>query len=198
MSNHALDFLPSNPTHFRLWWENKDWDKKCLNTVYVCGCYLDKPDCSRWFFLIYFFIYILAFLPLSVSQISIMDYRCEPVAPKWMMMIIMSACHICIIPSCPPEIFPIPTGDLHFLYFSFHEDITLKHVLFTYVVPMYIKMIALLYPQMCYVWWIYLISVCLSILFFCKVLELPYMICTMYVCKQDSNRRYLVVKPGNA
>lgn len=74
----------------------------------------------------FFFLYILAFLPLYVSQISIMDYRCEPVAPKWMMMIIVSACHICIIPSCPPEIFPIPTGDLHFLYFSFHEDIT-KH-----------------------------------------------------------------------
>lgn len=71
----------------------------------------------------------LAFFLLSVSQISIMDYTCEPIAPKWMMMMIMAACHICLAALYLQEISTIPPGYLHFLFFLFHSGMTLTFVL---------------------------------------------------------------------
>lgn len=60
------------------------------------------------------YIFILSFLQMSVSQVSIMVCSCEPIAPKWM-MIIMSASHICISHSLPQAFSAIPAGYLHFI-----------------------------------------------------------------------------------
>lgn len=63
------------------------------------------------------FISTSSFLTHFVSQASIMVYRCQPMSPKWM-MIIVTKIFAWILYSSPQKFSPISSGYLRFFLFS--------------------------------------------------------------------------------